>query len=279
MLCIWNIYKKLCNSNSMCFFYSSQHIPYSINVSKLKMGGGSFLSDPSSLIALPCESVKQSLSVRAIVEFSLNGICCMLQDWYTGFCKLLHGFVWNMYLSKFLHGLVKVVFMFFLPFAKQTKLKFDQDFKACWSFCFELKVLIESKYSSLGSLVQCLERCFFASLRCTKSCGQISVAGAGTGVIKSRQAGLSGAGLYNADVQCFNCSLWPCAGLRTRQLIDWPESRRLELQLQVVLVAQSQPEPRSTFPCSPFLVTTNQPLTKSLFYLVTTTQPLTKSLC
>ena len=108
---------------------------------------------------------------------------------------------------------------------------------------------------------------------------RFSVAGAGTGVIKSRQAGLSGAGLYNADVQCFNCSLWPCAGLRTRQLIDWPESRRLELQLQVVLVAQSQPEPRSTFPCSPFLVTTNQPLTKSLFYLVTTTQPLTKSLC
>ena len=90
------------------------------------------------------------------------------------------------------------------------------------------------------------------------------MAGAGTGVIKSRQAGLSGAGLYNADVQCFNCSLWPCAGLRTRQLIDWPGSRRLELQLQVVLVAQSQPEPRSTFPCSPFLVTTNQPLTKSL---------------
>ena len=135
----------------------------------------------------------------------------------------------------------------------------------------------------------------WTSLRCTKSCGQISVAGAGTGVIKSRQAGLSGAGLYNADVQCFNCSLWPCAGLRTRQLIDWPGSRRLELQLQVVLVAQSQPEPRSTFPCStflvtttqpltkslcsPFLVTTNQPLTKSLFYLVTTTQPLTKSLC
>ena len=28
-----------------------------------------------------------------------------------------------------------------------TKLKFDQDFKACWSFCFELKVLIESKCS------------------------------------------------------------------------------------------------------------------------------------
>ena len=121
--------------------------------------------------------------------------------------------------------------------------------------------------------------CYKIDVRVSVSCGQISVAGAGTGVIKSRQAGLSGAGLYNADVQCFNCSLWPCAGLRTRQLIDWPESRRLELQLQVVLVAQSQPEPRSTFPCSPFLVTTNQPLTKSLFYLVTTTLPLTKSLC
>ena len=29
----------------------------------------------------------------------------------------------------------------------QTKLKFDHDFKACWSYCFELKVLIESKHA------------------------------------------------------------------------------------------------------------------------------------
>ena len=33
--------------------------------------------------------------------------------------------------------------MYFLPFAKKNILKFDQDSKACWSFCFELKVLNE----------------------------------------------------------------------------------------------------------------------------------------
>ena len=37
--------------------------------------------------------------------------------------------------------------MYFSPFAKKNKQKFDQDFKACWSFCFELKVLNESKFS------------------------------------------------------------------------------------------------------------------------------------
>ena len=37
--------------------------------------------------------------------------------------------------------------LFFLPFAKQTKLKFDQDFPARWSLCFELKVLTESVVS------------------------------------------------------------------------------------------------------------------------------------
>ena len=47
--------------------------------------------------------------------------------------------------------------MYFLPFAKKNKLKFDQDFKACWSFCFELKVLNESKFSMPWPL--CLWQC------------------------------------------------------------------------------------------------------------------------
>ena len=34
-----------------------------------------------------------------------------------------------------------------LKFLAKTKMKFDQDFKDCWSFCFDLKVLNESKYS------------------------------------------------------------------------------------------------------------------------------------
>ena len=37
--------------------------------------------------------------------------------------------------------------MYFSSFAKNSKLKFDQDSKACWSFCFEVKVLNESKFS------------------------------------------------------------------------------------------------------------------------------------
>ena len=47
--------------------------------------------------------------------------------------------------------------MYFSPFAKKNKLKFDQDFKACWSFCFELKVLNESKFSMPWPL--CLWQC------------------------------------------------------------------------------------------------------------------------
>ena len=44
------------------------------------------------------------------------------------------------------------------PFAKKKKLKFDQDSKACWSFCFELKVLNELKFSKPWV------RCAFGSL-------------------------------------------------------------------------------------------------------------------
>ena len=36
--------------------------------------------------------------------------------------------------------------MYFFPFANQKQAEADQDFKAFWSFCFELKVLNESKY-------------------------------------------------------------------------------------------------------------------------------------
>ena len=69
------------------------------------------------------------------------------------FSKFMHGFLeivtWicqtcYMDLFKLLHGLVLCISRS-LP--NKTKLKFDRDFKACWSFCFELKVLNESIYS------------------------------------------------------------------------------------------------------------------------------------
>ena len=50
-------------------------------------------------------------------------------------------------LLKFLRGYVKVVLCISWPLPNETKLKFDDNFKACWSFCFELKVLNESKNS------------------------------------------------------------------------------------------------------------------------------------
>ena len=76
--------------------------------------------------------------------------------------KFLNGFLyvvtwicqnWYMDSFKLIHGFVKVVLCISRLFPNKTKLKFDQDFKDDWSFCFELKVLNESKYSMLGSAV------------------------------------------------------------------------------------------------------------------------------
>ena len=50
-------------------------------------------------------------------------------------------------LFKLLHRIVKAVLCIYCPLQNKTKLKFVQDFKACLSFSFGLKVLIESKYS------------------------------------------------------------------------------------------------------------------------------------
>ena len=72
------------------------------------------------------------------------------------FSKFLHGFVkidtgislsCYMDLSKLLHGFFKVVLCISRLLPNKTKLKFDQDFKVSWSFCFELKVLYVSEYS------------------------------------------------------------------------------------------------------------------------------------
>ena len=50
-----------------------------------------------------------------------------------------------------LHGFVNLSKLFYLctsrPLPNKTRLKFDQDFKACWRFCFEPEVLMESKHS------------------------------------------------------------------------------------------------------------------------------------
>ena len=69
---------------------------------------------------------------------------------------MIHGFLKNftwtlqscyMDLLKLLRGFAKDILCISRPLPNKTKLKFDKDFKACWSFCFELKLLNESKYS------------------------------------------------------------------------------------------------------------------------------------
>ena len=56
-------------------------------------------------------------------------------------------------LSQLLHGFVKVVLYISCSLPNKTKVKFDQDFKPCWSICFEVKVLNSQSTECLGSAV------------------------------------------------------------------------------------------------------------------------------
>ena len=56
-------------------------------------------------------------------------------------------------LFKLVRGFVKSCFIFSGPLPNKTKLNFDQDFKDCWSFCFELKVFMSQSTQCLGSVV------------------------------------------------------------------------------------------------------------------------------
>ena len=63
---------------------------------------------------------------------------------YVELSKWLHTWIcWICYVD--LSKLFLYIFLALLP--NKTKLKFDQDFKVCWSFWFELKVFNVSKYS------------------------------------------------------------------------------------------------------------------------------------
>ena len=86
-----------------------------------------FLLEPSPIISLPCHSVSKS-------SF---WVFLRLLD----FLKLLHGFVKiDTWISLSCYtGDSRLLYIYFLPCAKQNQ--------AFWSFCFELIVLNESKYS------------------------------------------------------------------------------------------------------------------------------------
>ena len=81
----------------------------------------------------------------------LSVVTWIFQYWYMDFFKLLYGFAncnvatW-ICLSCFIHLSKYVVLCILHSLPNKTKLKFDQDFKPCWSLCFEQKVLNESKY-------------------------------------------------------------------------------------------------------------------------------------
>ena len=90
------------------------------------------------------------------------------QSCYMDLSKLINGFfevdTWisqSCYMFFFLNlvlGFVIVVICTFLPLPNKTKLTFDQNFKAGWSFCFELKGVVWVKVlNALGPL--CLKQC------------------------------------------------------------------------------------------------------------------------
>ena len=91
-----------------------------------------------SVVVWICQNWNMNISLKCYMDLSkmiqqfLFVVTC--QSCYMDFLKLIHGFV-------------KYFLCIFCPLPIKTKLDVDQDFKACWSFCFEVKLLNESKYS------------------------------------------------------------------------------------------------------------------------------------
>ena len=65
-----------------------------------------------------------------------RNLSLLMLNWIVLFVKLVTCICQNCDMDFF-----KVVTCISRPLPNKTKLKFDQDFKACWSFCFELEVL------------------------------------------------------------------------------------------------------------------------------------------
>ena len=77
------------------------------------------------------------------VHIQSQGVTCTMCDKVTWICKFLQGFV-------------KLVLCISCPLPKINRLKFDQDFKTCWSFCFEIELL------NLAMFAICLSCSFFS---------------------------------------------------------------------------------------------------------------------
>ena len=92
--------------------------------------------------------------VKINLWISLN---CFI-EWYFDFSKLFHGFV---KVATCIHGFVKDVTWIgqsccccciSCPLPNKTKSKFDQDFKACWSFSLILRCWMSQCTQFLGSI-------------------------------------------------------------------------------------------------------------------------------
>jgi len=134
------------------------------------MLSNSILSDPSPIIALPCKSVTHTshycclylTDVTLVCEhawfrqhllYDVELNCWICQSWYVDLLKFLRVFVTVLtwiccccYMNLYKGCCMDLLYISISrPLPNKTKLKFD--FKAFWCFCFELKVLIESKHS------------------------------------------------------------------------------------------------------------------------------------
>ena len=97
------------------------------------------------IIALPCPSLSQSITI--LVEFLSNLIC-----------QSCWKFVTYMDFSKLIHEFAKVVLCISRPLPNKTKLKFYQDFKACW------RCWMSQSTQCLGSGVPSAMLCLMASV-------------------------------------------------------------------------------------------------------------------
>ena len=91
-----------------------------------------------------CWILSKLLDLSTLLNGFLYVVTWICPNWYVNFSKLSHGFVKiDTWISLSCYMDLSKLFYAFLALRQKNKLKFDQDFKPRWSFCFELKVLNE----------------------------------------------------------------------------------------------------------------------------------------
>ena len=104
--------------------------------------------------SLPCPETKSLTPCSSWYWFQIRFVKIDLWT-YLSYIDL------SIYLITLLHGYVKVVLCISRPLPNKTKL--DQDFKVCWSFCFE-RYWLRQRTQCLGSVWKCLKGNFCDSI-------------------------------------------------------------------------------------------------------------------